>query len=69
MEEFKQLVEEVELAKTYADKFYIKENMLAGKRYFASLMNIQRMCKSARIELSAQRKIVREKRQLSNGGH
>ena len=41
---------------------YIQENMQAGKRYFASLMEIQRKCKAAREELSVERKTVREKR-------
>ena len=66
MEQFKGLVAEVNKAALEADKFYIDENMQAGKRYFASLMEIERKCKLAREELSENRKIIRERRQQRN---
>lgn len=62
MDKFKELVEEMETAKIEADKFFINDNMQAGKRYFASLMRINAKCKSAREELSDARKNVREQR-------
>ena len=66
MEQFKVLVAEVNNAALEADKFYIDENMQAGKRFFASLMEIERKCKIAREELSEKRKIIRERRQQRN---
>ena len=62
MEKFRELKQEMEIAEVEAEKFFINENMQAGKRYFASLMEIQRKCKAAREELSVERKTVREKR-------
>ncbi len=66
MENFKDLKAEVEIASTNADKFYIDDNMQAGKRLFASLMAIERKCKSAREELSISRQKIREQRQEKN---
>lgn len=63
MKKFIELQEEFEQAKIEADKFYVNENMQAGKRYFASLMTIQRKCKIAREELSERRQQIRKKRQ------
>lgn len=62
MDKFKELKEEVAIAEVEAEKFYINENLQAGKRFFASLMRIQAKCKAAREELSTERKQVREKR-------
>ena len=62
MEKFKELEQEFEQAKIEADKFYINENMQAGKRFFASLMDIQRKCKIAREELSEKRCQIRKQR-------
>lgn len=62
MESFKSLVDKVDRAKSEADKFYVNENMQAGKRYFALLMGIQKDCKLAREELSVRRKTIREQR-------
>ena len=66
MEQFRGLVAEVNKAAMEADKFFIDENMQAGKRYFASLMEIERKCKAARGELSKTRKVIRERRQQRN---
>lgn len=66
MENFKNLKEEFDIASTNADKFYIDENMQAGKRLFASLMEIDRKNKLAREELSSKRKEIREQRQQKN---
>lgn len=66
MEKFKELIAETENATLQADKFYVDENMQAGKRLFESLMNIERKCKTAREELSVARKIIREQRQQKN---
>ena len=66
MENFKNLKEEFDTASANADKFYIDENMQAGKRLFASLMKIERKCKEAREELSSTRKKIREQRQQKN---
>ena len=65
MEELQALVEEMEIAKLEGDKFYINENLQAGKRYFASLMNIERKCKAARVSLSKARAEVRERRGIT----
>lgn len=62
MNKFQELKEEVAMAEVEAEKFFINENMQAGKRYFASLMRIQAKCKDARKELSESRKTVRDKR-------
>ncbi len=67
MEKFKDLVNEVQVASANADKFYIDDNMQAGKRFFASLMSIERKCKIAREELSIARQKIRESRQQDNG--
>jgi len=64
MEKFKELVDEVNRAAIEADKFYVNENMQAGKRFYSSLMNISRLCKAAREELSISRKEVRIKRNI-----
>lgn len=66
MKKFKELVDEVNYAAVQADKFYVADNMQAARRLFASLMTIDKKCKIAREELSAARKIVRERRQ-NNG--
>ena len=66
MEKFKNLKEEFDTASANADKFYIDENMQAGKRLFSSLMKIERKCKEARDELSVTRKKIREQRQRKN---
>lgn len=66
MNNFKELKAEVEKATIEADKFYVNENMQAGKRLFASLMNIERKCKAAREELSVTRKTIRESREKQN---
>ena len=62
MDKFKELAEEMKVAEMEAEKFFINENMQAGKRYFASLMRIQSKCKAAREELSTERKTIRDKR-------
>lgn len=62
MDKFKELVEEMEIAKVEADKFFVNDNMQAGKRYFASLMRIQAKGKVAREELSTARQLIREQR-------
>lgn len=62
MEEFKKLVELVDQAKTEADKVYINENMAAGKRFYALLMEISRQAKRSREELKPFRAGVSEKR-------
>lgn len=62
MDKFKNLIEELDVAKVEADKFFLNENMQAGKRYFASLMNITKKCKAARVELSAARAKIRKER-------
>ena len=62
MDSFKKMVTLVEAAKIEADKFYITENMQAGKRYFSLLMEISRQCKSAREDLSEERKRIRKER-------
>lgn len=67
MNNFKELKFEVEKATIEADKFYVNENMQAGKRLFASLMAIERKCKAAREELSATRKVIRTSRGQQNG--
>lgn len=66
MDNFIDLKEEVKKATAEADKFYINENMQAAKRLFASLMSIERKCKSAREELSEARKTIRERREKQN---
>ena len=63
MEKFKELEKEFEQAKIEADKFYVNDNMQAGKRFFACLMDIQRKCKGAREELSERRQEIRKQRQ------
>lgn len=66
MNNFKELKAEVDKATIEADKFYTNENMQAGKRFFASLMRIERKCKAAREELSTTRKTIRESREKQN---
>ena len=66
MKEFNSLVAKVNEAAKEADKFYVDENMQAGKRFFALLMETERQCKVAREELSKARKIVRERRKTQN---
>ncbi len=66
MKQYKELVAEVDVASTNADKFYVDSNMQAGKRLFASLMEIERKCKSAREELSIARKKIRDERRDRN---
>lgn len=62
MEAYKKLRTDIMNAGDDADKFYVNENMQAGKRLFSKLMNIERQCKEARVELSNTRKIIRERR-------
>lgn len=62
MRKFKELEKLIEETKIEADKFFIHDNMQAGKRYFAMLMDIQRRCKDARIELSTRRAEIRKQR-------
>lgn len=62
MNKFQELKKEMAIAEVEAEKFFINENMQAGKRYFASLMRVQAKCKAAREELSVSRKTVRDKR-------
>lgn len=62
MDNFNELVLEVEKAKQHADKFYADDNLSAGKRLFSSLMEISRKCKKAREELSEQRKHIKRER-------
>lgn len=66
MDKFISLKEEMEQATIEADNFYVNENMQAAKRLFASLMSTERKCKEAREELSAARKIIRERRENQN---
>ena len=66
MKKFKELLNEVEIAKKEADNFFVNENMQAAKRFFASLMKIENKGKKARKELSAARKIIRESREKQN---
>lgn len=67
MKKFNELAEEMEVAKVEGDKFYVNDNMQAGKRFFASLMSVERKCKAAREELSEARRDLREERQHGGG--
>lgn len=62
MERFEALIEKIDKTKEDADKFYTDDNLQAGKRLFAALMDISRSCKDAREELSERRKIIRNER-------
>jgi len=62
MNEFRKFLQMVEECKPHADKLYIKENMQAGSRLFASMIDIKKQSKLARKELSAFRKKIRDAR-------
>ena len=61
---YDQLLQEVEKTKVDHDKLFIKENLQAGRRYYASLVKISKLAKACREELSVKRAKIRKKRNI-----
>jgi hypothetical protein len=61
---FEQLVAEIEKAKIDHDKLFVKENLQAGRRYYACLVNTTKIAKKCREQLSAKRAEIRKKRNI-----
>ena len=61
---FEELLLEIESAKIDHDKLFVKENLQAGRRYYANLVNVTKLAKKCREQLSVKRAEIRKKRNI-----